>query len=82
MTFVGGAYSHALPGHATAREDLALPFEERLFFAGEATHTDDFATAYGTYDSGFRAAEEAIASWRATGADAQTDQPRYHQKKP
>jgi monoamine oxidase len=59
MTFVGGAYSHALPGRATARKDLALPFEQRLFFAGEATHTDDFSTAY---DSGFRAAEEAIAA--------------------
>jgi monoamine oxidase len=62
MTFVGGAYSHALPGRATARKDLALPFEERLFFAGEATHTDDFSTAHGAYDSGLRAAEEAIAA--------------------
>ena len=60
MTFVGGAYGHALPGHATARRDLALPFEQRLFFAGEATHTDDFSTAHGAYDSGLRAAEEAI----------------------
>ena len=62
MTFVVGAYSHALPGRATARKDLALPFEERLFFAGEATHTDDFSTAHGAYDSGLRAAEEAIAA--------------------
>jgi monoamine oxidase len=62
MTFVGGAYSHALPGHATARKDLALPFEQRLFFVGEATHTDDFSTAHGAYESGLRAAEEAIAA--------------------
>jgi monoamine oxidase len=41
MTRVGGAYSHALPGHAAAREDLAQPFEQRLFFAGEATHVHD-----------------------------------------
>jgi monoamine oxidase len=61
MTFAGGAYSHALPGHAAARKNLALPFEQRLFFAGEATHTDDFSTAHGAYDSGLRAAEEAIA---------------------
>jgi hypothetical protein len=45
MTFVGGAYSHAVPGHAVARKNLALPFEQRLFFACEATHTDDFSTA-------------------------------------
>jgi monoamine oxidase len=67
MTFVGGAYSHALPGHATARKDLALPFEQRLFFAGEATHTDDFSTAHGAYGSGLRAAEEAIASLARPG---------------
>jgi monoamine oxidase len=62
MTFVGGAYSHALPGRAAARQDLALPFEQRLFFAGEATHPDDFSTAHGAYDSGVRAAEETIAA--------------------
>ena len=62
MTYVGGAYSHALPGHAAARKDLALPFDRRLFFAGEATHAYDFSTAHGAYDSGLRAAEEAIAA--------------------
>ena len=61
-THVGGAYSHALPGHAAAREDLAHPFEQRLFFAGEATHVHDYSTAHGAYDSGLRAAEEAIAA--------------------
>jgi monoamine oxidase len=62
MTCVGGAYSHALPGHAAARKDLALPFEERLLVAGEAIHPDDFSTAHGAYESGRRAAEEAIAA--------------------
>ena len=62
MTHVGGAYSYALPGHAAAREDLARPFEQRLFFAGEATHVHDYSTAHGAHDSGVRAAEEAIAA--------------------
>jgi monoamine oxidase len=62
MNYVGGAYSHALPGQATARGDLARPFEQRLFFAGEATHVHDYSTAHGAYDSGLRAAEEAIAA--------------------
>ena len=62
MTHVGGAYSHALPRHAAAREDLARPFEQRLFFAGEATHVHDYSTAHGAHDSGVRAAEEAIAA--------------------
>ena len=62
MTHVRGAYSYALPGHAAARKDLALPFEHRLFFAGEATHAYDFSTAHGAYESGLRAADEAIAA--------------------
>jgi monoamine oxidase len=64
---VGGAYSHALPGHAAARRELARPFEQRLFFAGEATHHYDFSTAHGAYDSGLRAAEEAIDALAASG---------------
>ena len=66
MTWVGGAYSHALPGHAAARGELARPFEQRLFFAGEATHRSDFSTAHGAYDSGLRAAEEAIEALAAS----------------
>src|SRR5260370_29706362 len=62
MTYVGGAYSHALPGHAAARRDLARPFEHRLFFAGEATHANDFSTAHRAHDSGVRAAEAVIAA--------------------
>jgi monoamine oxidase len=59
---IGGAYSYALPGHAFSRNALAQPFENRLFFAGEATSTSDFSTAHGAHDSGVRAAEEAIAA--------------------
>jgi monoamine oxidase len=60
MQRIGGAYSYALPGHASARGALALPFDDRLFFAGEATSTRDFSTAHGAYDSGIRAANEAV----------------------
>jgi monoamine oxidase len=59
---IGGAYSYALPGHAAARQKLARPFEQRIFFAGEATSPGDFSTAHGAFDSGVRAAEEAIAA--------------------
>lgn len=58
---IGGAYSHALPGQAEARALLARPYDDRLFFAGEATHRSDFSTAHGAYQTGLRAAEEAIA---------------------
>jgi monoamine oxidase len=59
---IGGAYSCALPGHAAARARLARPYENRLFFAGEATHSSDFSTAHGAHDSGIRAADEAFAA--------------------
>ena len=61
---VGGAYSCALPGHAGAREVLARPFGDRLFFVGEATHAFNSSTAHGAHDSGVRAADQAIASLR------------------
>ena len=59
---VGGAYSYALPAHAGARGLLARPFEQRIFFAGEATCVDEFSTAHGAYDSGVRAADEVMAA--------------------
>lgn len=61
-TSIGGAYSCALPGHAGARACLARPFDDRVFFAGEATHPFDFTTAHGAHDSGVRAADEALAA--------------------
>ncbi len=63
---IGGAYSYALPGNASARNTLARPFDERLFFAGEATRSGDFSTAHGAHDSGVLAANEAIAALTAT----------------
>ena len=62
MQHIGGAYSYALPGYDAARRALARPFEDRLFFAGEATSAGDFSTVHGAHDSGVRAANEAIAA--------------------
>jgi monoamine oxidase len=59
-----GAYSHALPGHRGDRARLAAPVDGRLFFAGEATHPTFFSTAHGAWESGVRAAEEAMAALR------------------
>jgi len=64
MQHIGGAYSYALPGYDAARRTLARPFEDRLFFAGEATSAGDFSTVHGAHDSGVRAADEAIAALR------------------
>jgi monoamine oxidase len=62
MDRIGGGYSYACPGSTIAREQLARAFEERIFFAGEATSTGDFSTVHGAHDSGVRAANEAIAA--------------------
>jgi monoamine oxidase len=60
--FATGAYSHALPGHWDKRAVLAAPVNDRLFFAGEATSLHLFSTAHGAYESGERAAQEALAA--------------------
>jgi monoamine oxidase len=56
-----GAYGAARPGEADLRKDLAKPVEDRIFFAGEATHPYFFSTCHGAWMSGERAAREAIA---------------------
>jgi monoamine oxidase len=58
--FARGSYSHALPGHADARAVLAIPVDDRLFFAGEATSPHFFSTAHGAQESGVRAAGEVV----------------------
>jgi monoamine oxidase len=63
MHWVGGAYSYACPGHTASRVVLAQPYEQRIFFAGEATSAVDFSTAHGAHDSGVRAAEEVMAAF-------------------
>ncbi|WP_375268593.1 flavin monoamine oxidase family protein, partial [Phenylobacterium sp.] len=63
-----GAYSHALPGCAPARQVLAAPVEDRLFFAGEATSKTAFSTAHGAWESGLRAADEVLLALRVTAA--------------
>jgi monoamine oxidase len=58
--FSQGAYSYVAVGGATAREDLSKPLEDTLFFAGEATDTEESATVTGALLSGERAAKEIL----------------------
>lgn len=60
--YAEGSYSYALPGKAAARALLALPVDDRLFFAGEACSTDSFSTAHGAYETGKAAAEAVLAT--------------------
>jgi len=47
-----GAYAAALPGHFSARADLAKPLGDRVFFAGEAVAVPYVALCSGAYASG------------------------------
>jgi monoamine oxidase len=60
--FALGSYSYALPGRADDRAALAAPVEDRIFFAGEACSRDSYSTAHGAYETGIRAAENALES--------------------
>lgn len=56
--FARGAYSYVLVGGKEARQSLARPLHDTLFFAGEATHAEESGTVGGALDSGIRAAKE------------------------
>ena len=55
-----GGYSYVRVGGAGARERLAEPLEDTLFFAGEATDADEAGTVAGALRSGRRAALEVL----------------------
>jgi monoamine oxidase len=56
-----GAYSAARPGRAAARDDIATPVADRIFFAGEACAGPYVATCGGAHMSGEAAAGEVAA---------------------
>lgn len=58
--FSRGAYSYAGVGGSTAPRRLAAPVDGTLFFAGEATSSEETGTVAGALDSGRRAAREIL----------------------
>ena len=62
--FSRGAYSYAGVGGSNAAAELARPLAGTLFFAGEATSSDETGTVAGAIDSGKRAATELFRSRR------------------
>ncbi|HXJ54354.1 MAG TPA: NAD(P)/FAD-dependent oxidoreductase [Burkholderiales bacterium] len=55
-----GGYSYVLVGGEGARERLAEPLGDTLFFAGEATDAEEAGTVAGALRSGERAAREVL----------------------
>jgi len=62
--WVLGAYASVKPGHFGAREQLAEPIENRLFFAGEAVGMPMVTTCGGAYWSGTRTIGRIAATLR------------------
>ncbi|MEO8606996.1 MAG: NAD(P)/FAD-dependent oxidoreductase [Chloroflexota bacterium] len=61
--FALGGYSVATPGHANTRKILALPIDNKVFWAGEGTTSGtSVGTVHGAYRSGKRAAAEILAN--------------------
>lgn len=61
--FIKGAYSYPKLNAVGAREELAKPIDNQLYFAGEATNTNGhFATMHGAMETGYRAAIEILKS--------------------
>jgi len=59
--YARGGYSYVKVGGTGAREELAAPLEDTLYFAGEATDVDESGTVGGALASGIRAAKEILA---------------------
>ncbi len=57
-----GGYSYVRVGGMGAREELASPVGDALFFAGEATDAEEAGTVAGALRSGMRAARELLAT--------------------
>lgn len=66
--YARGSYSYAQPGKADCRSTLAVPVNDRLFFAGEACSRSDFSTAHGAWITGVVAADQAIRALRKNSA--------------
>ena len=60
--FARGAYSYLRVGAGDARDVLATPVEETLYFAGEATSNTEPGTVAGALESGYHAADQITGS--------------------
>ena len=55
-----GGYSYVLVDGEGAREELAAPLDDTIYFAGEATDSEEAGTVAGALRSGIRAARQVL----------------------
>jgi monoamine oxidase len=60
--YARGGYSYVSVGGTGAREALAAPLEDTLYFAGEATDLEQSGTVGGALASGLRAARQVLGA--------------------
>lgn len=61
--FIGGAYTFGHTGDAyRVIRDLSRPINSRLYFAGEATDQENWATVHGAMQSGYAAVERLLGA--------------------
>ncbi len=59
--YISGTCSYPLPGIDNARNIIAESIDQKVYFAGEATHTGGhFATVHGAMETGLRAVTEIL----------------------
>jgi len=59
--FIQGGYTHpALSSSQKVREDLAEPINNKVFWAGEATHPKAYMTMHGAIETGDFAAKQVL----------------------
>jgi monoamine oxidase len=76
--WVLGAMSAAAPGGQSARRTLQEPLNNRIWFAGEATHERHWGTVRGAWESGERAAAAVL---RTIAPQQQQKQQKQKQQK-
>src|SRR5438105_11240856 len=77
--WVLGAASSAAPGAQASRKVLMEPLGNRIWFAGEAAHETLWGTVGGAWESGERAATQAL---RRIGAVAPEPPPETQRLRP
>jgi monoamine oxidase len=65
--YARGGYSYVKVGGTGAREELAAPLKETLYFAGEATDVEQSGTVGGALASGIRVAREILGTTHGRG---------------
>eukprot|EP01114_Cavostelium_apophysatum_P017495 TRINITY_DN5212_c0_g1_i1.p1 TRINITY_DN5212_c0_g1~~TRINITY_DN5212_c0_g1_i1.p1 ORF type:complete len:504 (+),score=50.73 TRINITY_DN5212_c0_g1_i1:31-1512(+) len=69
--FIKGGYSHpAVTSNEAVRTALAAPLENKVFWAGEATHPKAYMTMHGAIETGDVAAKEVLKGLRKTPKDS------------